>query len=258
MKKRLVQFGIAGLILLIVAVVAITLFLDRIIKSGVESAGPRIAQVDVKLAEVSHSLFSGKGEIKGLIVGNPEGFKTESAIKVDAVSVALRPSSIFSKKVVIDSVNVVAPQVTFEGGLTGNNLSKILANIENTLGSGSGTGDTNAASGQKKLQVNDLLITDGKITVAISGLSGQPTTVPLPQIHLTDLGKDSEGITPADLSKRILAAILEGSTKAVGSIATELGKGVTETATSLGKGAVESAEKATKGIGDLFKKKNAK
>jgi hypothetical protein len=255
MKKRLIQLGAVAVILLILAIVAITLSIDRIIKAGVETMGPKIAKVDVKLAGVSHSLFSGKGEIKGLFVGNPEGFKSESAIKVGGVSVALQPSTIFSKKVVIDSINVAAPEVTFEGGLTGNNLSKILANIDSALGGSSTTASTNAVSSQKKLQVGDILITDGRINVAMSGLIGKSTTLPLPAIHLTDLGKDSGGITPADLSKRIIVAILESSTKAVSSMAGELGKGVTDTATSLGKGATQSAEKVSKGVGDLFKKK---
>src|SRR5687768_17400167 len=127
MKKRLIQLSAAGVVLLIIALVTITLSLDRIIKAGVETVGPQIAKVEVKLAGVSHSLFSGRGEIKGLVVGNPEGFKTESAIKVGSVSMALRPSSIFSQKIVVDSINVAAPEVTLEGGLTGNNLSKILA-----------------------------------------------------------------------------------------------------------------------------------
>src|SRR5206468_2764506 len=159
------------------------------------------------------------------------------------------PSSFFSQKIVVDSINVAAPEVTFEGGLKGNNLSKILANIDSTLGSSSTTSSTNAATSQKKLQVNDIMITGGKINVAMPGLMGKSATVPLPTIHLTDLGKNSEGITAGDLSKRIITAILESSTKAVGSMAAELGKGVTETATTLGKGAVENAEKVTKGIG---------
>ncbi|MCI0535316.1 MAG: AsmA family protein [Verrucomicrobiales bacterium] len=254
MKKRLLQIGAGVVILLVAAIVAVTLSLDRIIKSGVETVGPQIAQVEVKLAGVSHSLFSGKGEIKGLVIGNPEGFKSESAIKVGGVAVAVQPSTVFSQKIVVNSINVAAPEVTFEGGLKGNNLSKILANIDGSLG-GASTTSTNAAASQKKLQVNDLMITDGKINVAVPGLMGKSATVPLPTIHLTDLGKDSDGITAADLSKRIMVAILESSTKAVGSMATELGKGVTDTATSLGKGAADSAEKVAKGIGDLFKKK---
>jgi len=254
MKKRLLQIGIAVVILLVIGLVALTLSLDRIVKTGVETVGPQVAKVEVKLAGVSLSFFSGKGEIKGLVVGNPEGYKTESAIKVGGVSVVVKPSTVFSDKILVESINVSGPEVTFEGGLTGNNLKKILANIDSSLGGGSGGTNTTQTS-STKLQVNDLMITGGKINVAVPGLA-KTTTVPLPAIHLTDLGKDSDGITAADLSKRIIGAILENSTKAVGSVLGDLGKGVTETATSLGKGAAQSAEKVTKGIGDLFKKKN--
>src|SRR5262245_22980608 len=111
MKKRLVQLGVVGVILLVAAIVAITLFLDRIIKASVETVGPQIAKVEVKRASVSHSRFYGKGESKGLVVGNPEGYKTDSAIKVGGVSLALQPSTVFSQKIVVDSINVTAPEV---------------------------------------------------------------------------------------------------------------------------------------------------
>jgi methyl-accepting chemotaxis protein len=75
-------------------------------------------------------------------------------------------------------------------------------------------------------------------------------------LHLTDLGKDSGSLTPGDLSKRIIAALLGSSTSSFGSMATELGKGATDAATSLlGKGAAQSAENVSKGIDELLKKK---
>jgi hypothetical protein len=71
-------------------------------------------------------------------------------------------------------------------------------------------------------------------------------------IHLTNLGTDAEGITAADLSRRILGAILENSVKVA---VNDIGKGVADAATGAAKSAIENAEKAaTKGISDLFKK----
>jgi uncharacterized protein involved in outer membrane biogenesis len=256
MKKRLFQFAVVVVVLLVAAVVVVTFSLDRIIKAGVETVGPQVAKVQIKLDGVHLSLLSGAGDIKGLVVGNPDGFKTESAIKVGSVHVGVNPGSVLSDKIVIRSIRVEAPEITFEGGLKGNNLSKILANIDSTIGgSGGGTGAGTGGGSQKKLQVDEFVIAGGKINIAVPGLGGKSATVPLPDIHLTDLGKGGDGITAADLSKRVIGAILEGSTKAVGSVLGELGKGAAEAAASAGKTAVESAEKGIKGIGDLFKKK---
>ncbi len=256
MKKRLLQISLALVVLVTVGIVVVTLKLDGIIKSGVETIGPKIAKVSIKLDDVSVSALSGKGELKGLVIGNPEGFKTEFAIKVGGVSVGVQPSSVFSSKIIVNSISVTGPEITFEGGLKDNNLTKILANIEASLGGGVSTEKPGSdAVAQKKLQINDLSITDGKIKIVIPGFGGKSTDVPLPNIQLSDLGKDSDGITPADLAKRIVSTVLEGSTKAVTTALKDIGKGAVGDAASAGKAAVGNLEKATKGIGDLFKKK---
>ncbi|MSU62220.1 MAG: hypothetical protein EXS31_07470 [Pedosphaera sp.] len=256
MKKRLLQILLVLVVLVVAGIIVVALKLDGIIKSGVETVGPKIAKVSIKLDGVSVSALSGKGELKGLVIGNPEGYKTESAIKVGGVSVGVQPSSVFSSKIIINSISVTGPEITFEGGMKDNNLTKILANIEASLGGGGSTEKAPADAGaQKKLQVNDLTITDGKIKIVIPGFGGKSANVPLPNIHLSDLGKDSDGITPADLSKRIVSAVLEGSTKAVTGALKDIGKGAVDAAASAGKAAAGNLEKATKGIGDLFKKK---
>jgi hypothetical protein len=47
MKKLLIRIVIALLGVIVVAVVAVGLFLDSVIKKGVETVGPRIAKVDI-------------------------------------------------------------------------------------------------------------------------------------------------------------------------------------------------------------------
>ena len=58
------------------------MFLNGIVKKGVETAGPMITKVDVKLDGANISIFSGSADLKGLFVGNPPGYTTDSAIKV--------------------------------------------------------------------------------------------------------------------------------------------------------------------------------
>src|SRR5580700_3015394 len=101
MKKIIVRLLIALLVLIVLAVLAVGLFLDDAVKRGVETVGPRLAKVDIQLKSVKLSLLSGSGKIKGLEVGNPEGYKTASAIKIDTVALALNPGSLFSDKIII-------------------------------------------------------------------------------------------------------------------------------------------------------------
>jgi len=256
MKKLIIKLVVAIVVVLVLAVVVSIFYLGSIVKKGVETVGPTITKTDMKVGGVTVSLLSGHAKITGLVIGNPEGFKTESAIKMGLVSATVQPTSVFSDKIVVKSIVVQGPEITYEGSLRGgSNLKKLLANVEASTGgdkSAPKEPDTGAQKASKKLQVDEFVLTDGKIHVSLSELGGKSATVSLPMIHLTDLGKGSEGITPAELTEKVLTAVLDGSIKAAGSAVTDLGKGATE---AIGKSAGEAVEKATKSVTDLFKKK---
>src|ERR1022692_4796855 len=121
MKRIIVRLLIALVVVVVLAVLAVSLFLDGAIKRGVETFGPRLTKVDIKLDSVSLSLFSGSGTIKGLVVGNPEGYKTPSSINVGTATLALKPGSLLSDKIVIKTINVKGPEITYETDLRHNN-----------------------------------------------------------------------------------------------------------------------------------------
>ena len=255
MKKLLVRIFLALIVLGILGVVAIGLFLDTAVKRGVEAVGPMLTKVDVKLDSVSLSLLSGNGKLKGLFVGNPSGYKTPSAIQVGTASLALQPSSIFSPKVVIRSIQLQAPEITFETDLKGNNLSKILDNLQSATGGGGSTGTAADSKAAKKLQVDDFLISGGKIHLSVTVLGGQSATVPLPEIHLTGLGQGPDGITVAELTKVVLSAIEKETAQVAASAVANLGNDAAGLTKGLGNTATGAVDKVTKGLGDLFKKK---
>jgi len=237
-------------VIVILAAVGVVYFLDTAIKKGVETVGPQIAKVDIKLDGVRLSLLSGSGKIKGLVVGNPEGYKTPHAISVGSASLAVSPGSVFSDKVVIKSIRVEAPEIYYEGGLSGDNLRTILDNVTASTG---GAADPAAKGDQptKKLQVDDFVITGAKLNISIKGTGGFAAPIVLPEIHFTNLGQGPEGITAAELTKKIFAEITASVSKnAAGAIA-DIGKGVMDSAT---KSATDSMNKASKGVTDLFKK----
>jgi len=252
MKKILIRGLIVLLILGVILIVAVGFFLDGAIKKGVETFGPQIAKVDIKLDGVSLSLLTGSGQIKGLVVGNPEGFKTPNAIRIGTASVSVAPVSVLSDKIVIKSIRVEAPEITYEGGLLGgDNLHQILDNVTAAVGGGSSSTNASGKPG-KKLQVDDFLISGAKVNVSLKGMGGFAAPITLPEIHLSNLGPGPEGITPAALIKQVLAVVSADVAKAAVTAANDLGKGA---AGAAGKSATESVGKATKGVTDLFKKK---
>ncbi len=257
MKKILLRVLLVLVVLVILAVVGIGLFLDSAAKRGVETVGPMLTKVSVKLDSVSLSPLSGTGRIKGLVVGNPEGYKTPSAIQVGSARLALEPRSLFGDKLVINSVNVQAPEITFETDLKGNNLSKILANVEATTGGGktAPAQTPEEAKANRKLQVDEFVLSGGKINVSVTALGGKSVTVPLPEIRLTDLGKGPDGITAAELTKRVLQEVERNAVQAASGAAADLSKQATELTKGLRDAGTGAVDRVTKGIGDLLKKK---
>ncbi|HEY3863894.1 MAG TPA: hypothetical protein VGO59_18615 [Verrucomicrobiae bacterium] len=252
MKRKWILRSIVGLFAIVVLAVLVVAFsLGTIIKKGVERIGPSATQVDVKLKSAQVWLLAWRVELTGFILGNPPGCRTPSAISVGDVTVRFEPKTMFSDKLVVDSINVKAPVITMEGGLRGNNLEKIEKNLNDYIGSSSTAPNSKApasspatAKPEKKLQVNDLVITGAKLQVN-SALSGDRTvTLPIPDIHLTGLGAGPQGITPVEVSQRALHAILAAATQEVAKSAGQLGK----EALSQGKGEAKKAADSIKGL----------
>ncbi len=257
MKKLIKIILILLVVLIIAAGLAIHFFLDSAVKKAVETIGPQITKVDVKLDSVSISILTGSGSIKGLVLGNPEGYKAASSISLGKASLSLKPTSLLSDKIVVRSIVLEAPEITLEQGLKGNNLMTLQKN----LGGDSGAEKEQTKeqpkeqSAGKKLQVDDVLITGGKIHVTVSGLGGKTAMVPLPTIHFTNLGTGPDGITPADLSKRILSELIGSAVKEGGKAVADLAKGAVNMGGNLATNATDKIGKTLGGVGDLFKKK---
>ena len=259
MKKLFLGAVVALVILIVVAVTIVGFFLDTIVKTGMETVGPKITQVSIKVDAVNLSLLTGSARVKGLVIGNPEGYKTPQAIGVGFATVGVNPFSVLSDKIVVRSVRIEAADITFEGGLGGNNLSKIMDNV-NAIANSGGPASTNptAKAGNEPgriFEVDDFLITGAIVHVHLTGMSGKEMTLSLPDIHLTNLGKGNGGITATDLTRRVLGAITTATVMAVASATTDIGKGAAD---ALGKEAAEAAKegasKITTGIGGLFRK----
>lgn len=217
--------------------------LDKMILAGVEKLGPEIVGAPVTLKAVKLSPLSGKGSLHGLVIGNPKGFYTPSAFELGEIRIAVDLKSLFSDKIVIKEIVIDAPKVTYEAGRGGSNVAVIMRNAEKFSGGSSSDAESSSKS-EMKIQIDRFDFTSGTVSVSAKAFKGRTVSLDLPAIHLTGLGKGKDGITPAEASKTILAAVGQGVREAVAS-----GGGVDKL---LG-GVRKEAEKA---IGDAKKKVN--
>ena len=249
MKKLILRILLGLVISLVLLVVLGFLFLGSIIKAGVEKVGPMVTKAPVKLDSANVSVFSGRGELKGFVLGNPAGYKTPDAIKVATIGISIAPGSLLKEKKHIRSIKVEGPELTYETDFKGSNLGKILSNTGSNTAQEEKGPAPERKKGETKLQVDEFVITGAKVHINASLLGSG--TVTLPEIRLTDLGSGPGGITPAELSKQVLTLVLNETTKAIAANAGNLdGAGK-----ALGTGSVDQLKKGASGIGDLFKKK---
>ena len=261
MKKLLLIGG--GIVIVVLIGVGYVFYtqLDSIIKTAIEEVGSRATQTQVKLDGVSVSLTGGSGKLSGLTVANTKDFKTPSAFKLGEISLALDTGTVTSKTVVVKEVVVAAPQVTYELNNTGgSNIDAIRRNIDSFVkqyGGASGGAQPAAKSdpaNETKLVINNLYVRGGKVDVSASMLGGQTMSVPLPEIHLTDIGKAKGGATPAEVADQLIGAITSSATKAVASLNLDKLKGAAGQAIEGAKGQLQNIQPGTAGAGDAAKK----
>lgn len=263
MKKLILRIAASLVVLLIATFFILGWLFNKAVKHGVETAGPLITKVDVALAEADLSLFSGNGDLRGLRLGNPEGYTTPSAMEVGSASLSVQPASLLTDKIVVRHIRLESPVITFEGGMKGNNLNDIMENVREQVSKISKKPDDEESKAlSRKLQVDEFVMTGGKVKVSIPDLGGETKTLNMPEIRLADLGSGPEGITAAELIDRLLHEIYRATLRAVaesGGGLKEVGLAAMEelkdAAMEKLKESIDSGtEKAVRGMLDLFKK----
>ncbi len=253
MKKILIGVGV--LIVVIIGAVAVLFSnLNGIIKDTVETIGGEATQATVSLDDVDISVSSGSGSLSGLSIGNPSGFKTPNAFVLGGISVKIDTASIGSDVIVIKEIVIAGPQVTYELDGTNSNIDAIKNNVDSyakKMGASGGDSSSSDDSGEggTKLVIENLYIRGGKVGVSAGFLAGKTLATDLPDIHLKDIGKDSEGASPAEVVKQVIDSMTKGVGSAIGSLGLDkMMDGVTEDATKAVKSITDGAGGAIKGL----------
>lgn len=221
MKKLLI---VLGALIVVIGGAAYYLFssLDGIVKAVIEKTGSEVAGVKVSLSDVKIKLSEGKASLLGLSIANPPGFTQPHAIRFGEISVALDTGSVGKNPIVIRSVLVGAPQVSYEINQAGaSNIDALSRNLKSAQPKSEGQpakdGKEPAKESKEKgpdIVIDQLDITKGQVTLTspIPGVSGQ---VGLGDIRLTKLGRDKNGLSPEQLAKVVLDAVAGGAVRAV-------------------------------------------
>ena len=246
---------------ILIVFIFFSLFINTIVKKSIESFGPKITQTSINLQKVKISLFSGHGEIRGLVVGNPEGFHTDSAFKLDTIIIDVKPTSIFSNSIIIRNILIDGPKITYETSVEGSNISKIKRNIE-TFSSRSQTNAsgelTNKHKETKKVKIDTFSLQNGKIRLSAKLLQGKTLDIPLTNIQLKDIGKESGSASFPEVIAKLFSAINKEIVNAVTGSGKYIEGGVntiSDSAKKVDETAKENISKAIDEMKKLFDKK---
>ncbi len=255
------------IIILIIAVFAIILNLGKIVKTGINKVVPQVTKCEAHVDDVNFNVFGGKFEIKNLVIKNPEGYKTDQAFSLGHIFVNVKMASLMSDVIEIDQVLIDAPEITYEVGLGNSNLNTILENVNSSLPSSEGEEKKEEKEekkeGGKKVVVNLVKVTNGKIGVSAKIAGGMEAPIALPDIEIKDLGKKEGGISMVQAAAVTLKTtllsifdVLKSSGKLLLDGAKAIGEGITEGVKSLGDSAIEGVKSlgdGAKSLGDSAK-----
>ncbi len=249
--------------IILIVFVFFSVFINTIVKKSVASFGPKITQTPISLQKVKISLLSGHSEIHGLVIGNPEGFYTDSALKFDTVVIDIRPLSIFSDKVIIRNILIDSPEITYETSVEGSNIGKIKKNVESYSSSSRSqtTAPGESSNGHKEtkqVHIDTFVLQNGKIRLSTKLLQGKTLDIPLTKVQLRDIGKESGSASFPVVIEKLADAIYKAILEAVTGSGKTIEKGVdavTDSAKEIDETAKEGLSKAIEGMKKLFDKK---
>jgi uncharacterized protein involved in outer membrane biogenesis len=153
--------------------------------------------VSVKVKAVKLEPIEGRGAISGLEIGNPSGFSAARALTLGEMRLAVDPATLTSDVVRIREILLEAPNITYERGTQGDNLSAIQKHIESQLPKSKPGAASKGVTPERKFIVDHVQVRGAKVNY------GGAVTVGMPDLHLRDLGKKTNGATAAQIADEI-------------------------------------------------------
>lgn len=239
----------AGVILLVL--LGVFICRDSIVKFATCKVGSFLTGTKVELKDFSTSL-SGKVRLSGFSVGNPQGFSPANSIEFKEIFVHIDIPSLLSDTIRIHRISVTGMGVNLETDFNTTNLNAIQANVENISNSGKAedpqSGETvDKKEGKQKAVYIAKLDTQASSLAFTSSTVNQTLNIPLPPVHMTDIG----GKSIADTVDELFGVLINSVSSAVSNIGGAVASAVTDAGNQIGKGVSETGKGLTKGTKKL-------
>lgn len=253
---------IISCVVILLIIFGVGLVLNGIVKGTLETVGSKLTGAPLTVGSVNLSLLRGKIKIQDFHLGSPEGFKADSVFSFKTIAISLKPSSLISDKIIIHSILIDAPSLTYEKKLTTSNLKAIINNLEGDAKEeqpAKTTESEDKESSTTQVIIEDFLFKEGKVGLSTAITLGKAISLPLPEIHLTDIGKDKDKPLSLPQSIKLLLNEILKSTLTIAGKSKEFIKGAGSLAKNTAKDTAEltgkGLKKAKSGLKNIFKGK---
>jgi len=204
MKKWLIGIGCVILVVA-VAVVGVMFNLGPIVTMAVNDYGPKMTKTKLHLSGADVSLFQGQASLDDFVLGNPAGFSSPNAITVGKVTVDVDESTLTQNPVIIDKIEVIGPEITYELKGKTDNFRTIIENMKSPKagksmekkGPPEETTTPSEKKEGKKVVIRDLILKDVTVKTAAAIAGGDISTTTISEIHLRNIGEESNGVEMA-------------------------------------------------------------
>jgi hypothetical protein len=198
--------------LLVIPFILYVLWLKPVsmITKAINKHGPAITNTEISLGNAYLSLFSGRVELRNFTLSNPEGFKSRQAIKAESILLYTERNAFMGNPLIINKIEVVAPEITYEKAEGTDNFRTILNNIKSAVSpkDRSSRGLWNGKK-RKKVLIKEFVLKDGRMGIVIPLMAGTTISVPLPDINIENLEMNKEAVTPEQAFKVVFMALYE-------------------------------------------------
>lgn len=206
MKKVLIGLAV------VVAIVGITIWLflgslDDIVAGQIKSIGSELTGVPVAVDSVRIKLGDGSGQIKGLRISNPPGYKSNTAFNMDLLRLGINLDSLGTPPLTLNELIIDSPIVNLEvNNKGGSNLKDIATNVSNNTAKADKKSEE--ASDGKPIKIAIRKLTVKGVALHIQGVeSMKGTSITLPSIELTEVG-GKQGATPGQIGTKVMVAVI--------------------------------------------------
>jgi len=211
--KKWILIGAGAIVVLIAVILVLGISnLGSIITKAVNTYGPDITKTELRLRGADISIFSAEVDLRDFYLGNPKGFDSPKALSVGSIQMNVDESSLTKNTIIVDTIQVLAPEIVYEKIGNTDNFKAILNNVKKSAKmTDKPEGEKPEKQGDgKKLLIRSLIVQDGMVNLSVAALGEEESVcAALPDIHMTDLGKEKGGASPEEIFEEVLALLYE-------------------------------------------------